>query len=79
MEVTARSDKLRYGVEIGGGNVDGGPSAETLTGPGPGAVFGSQLRGFKNDGVALTPIPSLGLDLYGIPHGLRVADWDVAY
>ena len=41
---------LRYGVNVGGGDLEGDDYDELLAGAGPGAVFGTTVRGFEVDG-----------------------------
>jgi hypothetical protein len=50
---------LRYGVRVAGGDVDADGFEEVVTGPGPSAAFGPQVRGFDADGGAATPIPGI--------------------
>jgi hypothetical protein len=40
----------RWGVNVGSGDVTGNGKVEILTGPGPGAVFGPQIRVFDDTG-----------------------------
>ena len=40
---------LRYGVNVAGGDLDGDRFDEIVTGAGPGAVFGAQVRAFNVD------------------------------
>ena len=47
----------RYGVNITAGDVDGDGIDETVTGAGPGAVFGPHVRGWNHDGSSVTPLP----------------------
>ena len=37
----------KYGVQIGGGDVDGDGRDEILTGPGPSPAYGSHVRGWR--------------------------------
>ncbi|MFN7972218.1 MAG: putative Ig domain-containing protein [Acidobacteriota bacterium] len=45
-----------YGARVAGGNVDGGPDGELLTGPGPGPTLGPHVRAFRRDGGALAKV-----------------------
>ena len=51
-----------FGVNVVGAEVNGPPRAEILTGPGPGPVFGPQVRGFDRDG---NPMGKLNWYAYG--------------
>ena len=65
----------RWGVDVASGDVDGGTSAEILAGPGPGAVFGPQLRGFDRSG---TPLQIVNLYAYGtLRYGVNVTSGDL--
>ncbi len=44
----------KYGVNVASGRIDGEPGDEIITGPGPGAVFGPQVRAFTSSGTAVT-------------------------
>jgi len=51
---------LKFGVNVACGDLDGDGMDEILTGAGPGAVFGSHVRGWNWDGSAtVQPLPSL--------------------
>ncbi|MFN7972296.1 MAG: kelch repeat-containing protein [Acidobacteriota bacterium] len=43
----------QWGTVVAAGNIDGGAYDEILTGPGPGAVYGPQVRGFQRTGTAM--------------------------
>ncbi|MFN7972941.1 MAG: putative Ig domain-containing protein [Acidobacteriota bacterium] len=45
-----------WGTNVAAGDVDGAGHAEIVTGPGPGPVYGPQVRAFRRDGVALQKI-----------------------
>ena len=47
---------LKFGVVAAGASIDGDGFSEILCGPGPSAVFGSQVRGFNYDGTAVTSL-----------------------
>jgi hypothetical protein len=64
-----------YGVNVATGDPDGDGVDETLTGAGPGAVFGPHVRGFEVEGVQL---PGLSFLAYGTnKYGVNVACGDV--
>ncbi|MFN7972835.1 MAG: Ig domain-containing protein [Acidobacteriota bacterium] len=68
---------LRFGANVGAGDVDGAPPAEILTGPGPGPTFGAHVRAFAYAG-SITPLSRI--DFFAIPgsgHGCGVAGGDV--
>ncbi|MFN7973695.1 MAG: hypothetical protein U0166_15320 [Acidobacteriota bacterium] len=46
----------QMGVNVAGGQLDGAGRAEIVTGPGPGATYGPQVRGFVNDGSAIAQV-----------------------
>jgi hypothetical protein len=65
----------RFGVNVACANVTGDTSAEILTGPGPGTVFGPHVRGFRPDGA---PLPGLSFLAYGTNQfGVNVAAADL--
>ena len=69
---------LKWGVEVGGGDVDGDGFGELLTGPGPGVVFGPQVRGFNYDGATLGAIAKINFNAFATPeYGANVAGGDV--
>jgi hypothetical protein len=45
-----------YGVNVACGDLDNDGAAEIVTGPGPGAIFGPQVRAFELDGTVMNPI-----------------------
>ncbi len=65
-----------YGVNVICGDLDNDGSAEIITGPGPGAIFGPQVRGFELDG---TPLGSaVNFFAYGtLKYGVNVAAADL--
>ena len=64
----------QYGTNVSCGDVTGDTFDEILTGPGPGAVYGPQVRGFAVDG---TPLPLLSFFAYGTnKYGVNVAAGD---
>ncbi|MFN7974924.1 MAG: hypothetical protein U0166_21660 [Acidobacteriota bacterium] len=65
---------LRYGVIVAGGDVDADLFAEILTGPGPGQVFGPQVRGWNVDGAAVTGIAKINFNAFATTsYGVNVA------
>ncbi|MFN7976239.1 MAG: PKD domain-containing protein [Acidobacteriota bacterium] len=69
---------LKYGVHVGGGDLDGDAHEELLTAPGPGPVFGPHVRGWNYDGAALTAISKISFFAYAtLKYGARVAGGDV--
>ena len=68
---------LKYGVNVAGGDVDGDGASEILTAPGPGAIFGPQVRGFDYDGVALASLAKVNFNAFATPgYGAFVAAGD---
>ena len=64
-----------FGVNVTCGDVAGNGYDEILTGPGPGAIFGPHVRGFKVDG---TPLQNLSFFAYGTRKwGVHVASGDI--
>ncbi len=65
----------RYGVNVAVGNVDSDEAYEIISGPGPGAVFGPQVRLFDYNG---TPLPGSSVMAYGTnKYGVNVAGGDI--
>ena len=61
----------QWGINVRPGELDGAGEEEILTGPGPGPVFGPQVRGFGADGA---PIPAVNYYAYGtLQYGVDVA------
>ncbi len=56
----------KFGVHVTCGDVDGDGMAEIITGPGPGAVFGTHIRGWNFDGQTLTELP--GFNFFAWAH-----------
>jgi len=58
----------RYGVNVTAGSIDADPGDEFITGPGPGAVFGPQVRAFTITGSAVAGASFLayGTNKYGV-------------
>ncbi|MFN7973653.1 MAG: Ig domain-containing protein [Acidobacteriota bacterium] len=69
---------LRFGVNVAGGSVDTDPFAEILTAPGPGIVFGAQIRGWNFDASVVTAIGAVNFVPFATPqYGASVAAGDV--
>jgi len=69
---------LRYGVNPASGDLDRDDFGEIVTGPGPGAVFGPQVRGFDFDNNAITTIGKINFSAFpGVSFGARVASADI--
>ena len=69
---------LKYGVSAVSGSIDGDPFAEVLTGPGPGAIFGPQVRGFNYDGVSVASLAKVNFNAFATSqYGVNVAGGDV--
>jgi hypothetical protein len=65
----------RYGANVTAGNVAGGDAHEIITGPGPGPVFGPQVRGFDLSG---TPVSWVNFFAYGTrKFGANVSAGDI--
>jgi len=64
-----------YGVNVATGNLDGSGLDEVITGPGPGAIYGPHVRGWRPDGQAL---PAVSFQAYGtLRFGVNVAAGDI--
>ncbi len=69
---------LKYGVNVVCGDFDGDGMDEIVTGPGPGVVFGSHIRGWNYDGGSVTPVGGINFFAYdGSLYGARVAMSDL--
>ncbi|MFN7975615.1 MAG: PQQ-dependent sugar dehydrogenase [Acidobacteriota bacterium] len=69
---------LKYGARATGGSIDLDPFAEIVVGPGPGAVFGCQVRGFNYDNAAIASIGKVNYFAYsGLTFGTEVAVADL--
>jgi hypothetical protein len=55
----------KFGVNVACGDVDGDGIDEIITGPGPGAVFGTHIRGWNYDGTTLTDMTSINFFAWG--------------
>ena len=68
---------LKWGVHVGAGDLESDGYAEPLTGAGPGAIFGAQVRGWNVDGGVASPIASVNFFAFPGSYGARVAAGDV--
>jgi len=69
---------LKWGVQVEGGDMDGDSYDEILTAPGPGQIFGAQIRGFDDDGSGISPIGKINFNAYQTyKYGANVAGGDV--
>ena len=70
---------LKYGVNVADGDLEGDFYGELLTGPGPGPIFGPQIRGWNFDAATLTAIQKInfGPAYPATEYGARVAGGDV--
>ena len=69
---------LKYGVNVGRGEVDRDGFQEIITGAGPGNVFGSQVRAFNVDGGQATSIAKINFFGYGTgTFGINVTSDDL--
>jgi len=70
----------KWGVNVACGDIDGDGFDEIITGPGPGAVYGPHVRGWKYDDfpASTDPIPAVSFFAYGTHRfGARVACGDL--
>ena len=68
---------LRFGSQVAGGRLEGGSAEEILTGAGPGAVFGSHVRGFAWQNQT-TAIPEINFFAFAAStHGAPVSAGDL--
>ena len=58
---------LRYGTNLTAGQLDGDLHRELATAPGPGAVFGPQVRGFDYDGGPVADIGKINFMAFTAP------------
>ncbi len=65
----------KYGVNVACGDLDLDQNLDVLTGPGPGEIYGPQVRGFQGNGA---PIPEISFIAYGtLKFGVNVACGDI--
>jgi len=65
---------LKYGVNVGAGWLDDDDYEEILNGPGPGAVFGPQVRGYNFDGASIATIAKINYFAYlTLAYGVNIA------
>ena len=69
----------KWGTNVAAGDIDGGGQAEMITGPGPGDVYGPQVRGWKRDGTSMGKINyyAYGTLRYGANVATGLLDGDV--
>ena len=64
---------LKFGVNVAAGAIDGDVYEEIVTGPGPGVIFGPQVRAFDVDGGSVTSIAKVNFNAFPTPnYGARV-------
>ncbi len=69
---------IAWGLNLVGGDIDGDGIDEVITGPGPGAVFGPHVRGWKMVDDTVTSMPQVNFFAYGtLKYGVNVACGDV--
>ena len=68
----------KFGVNVACGDIDGDGYDEIITGPGPGAVFGPQVRGWNFDNDQTEAIAGVNYFAYGtLKYGVNVASGDI--
>ncbi|MFN7975586.1 MAG: putative Ig domain-containing protein [Acidobacteriota bacterium] len=69
----------QWGTNVASGDVDTGTYDEILTGPGPGPVYGPQVKSFRRDGTFMPKINfyAYGTLRYGVNVGSANVDGDV--
>ena len=69
---------LKYGAHVTGGEMEGDGYDELVTAPGPGVVFGPQVRGFDYDGGSIATMPKI--NFFAVPttqYGAEIATGEV--
>ena len=65
---------LRFGANVVGGDLDGDPFAEIVSGAGPGVVFGPHVRAFDYDNATLSAVAKVSFFAFGtLKYGVNVA------
>ncbi|MFN7973402.1 MAG: hypothetical protein U0166_13815 [Acidobacteriota bacterium] len=68
---------LKYGVNVAAGSMDADAFGEILTGPGPGVVFGPQVRGWNYDDRLVTSIAKINYLPFATPqYGVNLTAGD---
>jgi hypothetical protein len=63
----------KYGVNVACGGLDGNAADDIITGPGPGAVFSSHVRGWWYTGSSVNAFPGVSFFAYEEPgYGVRI-------
>ena len=69
---------LKYGANVGGGDIEADGYGEIITGPGPGAIFGPVVRAFNHDGGTASSIAKVNFSAFTMQqYGVNVAGGDV--
>ncbi|MFN7973693.1 MAG: hypothetical protein U0166_15310 [Acidobacteriota bacterium] len=68
---------LKYGVVVASGDIDSDGYAEILTAPGPGTIFGAQVRGFNYDNATLQGMSKINFNAFTTSYGSQVRAGDV--
>ncbi|MFN7971100.1 MAG: exo-alpha-sialidase [Acidobacteriota bacterium] len=69
---------LRYGARPASGDLDADAFAEILTGPGPGVVFGPQVRGWNYDGATVSAMAKVNFNAFSTTqYGVVVSSGDL--
>ena len=68
---------LKYGLNIASGDIDGDGYRELLTAPGPGAIFGPQVRAFDFDATMVSAIAKVNFSAFSVSqYGARIGTGD---
>ena len=71
---------LKYGVNVGGADVERDGFTEIVTGAGEGAVFGPHVRGWNFDNAAVTAISKINFFAYNtLKYGAKVVGADLDF